>query len=255
MRRLKLLVLALMIVPAASWSPSWMPGDAAAAGRDTSRVTIGSGANAISAFVAWPEADKPAPAVIVVHESWGLNGQIRTVAKRLAQEGYVAIVPDLYRGRAADAEAASSRGPDETQAVADLEAAAAWLHTQPRANGDRIGVMGFGTGGRLSQLLAMRVPLAALVMFYGRPETGAAALATLKAPLQAHFGGDDQGIGPEQVDALTAGIGRAGRTGEVHVYANAGPAFMHEGRDSYRLEAARLAWARTLVFLQKYLKS
>ena len=110
-------------------------------------------------------------------------------------------------------------------------------------------------GGRFSELLALNRPeLSAAVMFYGRPETDPAKLAALQAPLQGHFGGEDRGIGPDQVAALKAGLAKAGKAGEIYVYPGAGHAFMHEGRDSYHADAAKQAWARTLQFLQKYLK-
>ena len=243
---------------AAVRSANAVPAAAPAAGPDTARVHIGPDSTGTTAFVAWPAAKGGAPAVIVVHEWWGLNGQIRTVARRLAQEGYVAIVPDLYHGPVADDPEFAhelSRGLDEDRAVQDLEAAAFWLHAQPMVSGKRIGVIGFCMGGRFSELLALNRPeLSAAVMFYGRPETDPPKLAALQAPLQGHFGGEDRGIGPDQVAALKAGLAKAGKAGEIYVYPGAGHAFMHEGRDSYHADAAKQAWARTLQFLQKYLK-
>lgn len=224
-------------------------------GRDTSRVRLG----ATTAYVAWPADKAEAPAVVVVHEGWGLNEQIRGIARRLAQEGYVAIVPDLYHGKVADdPELARElmRGLDETRAVVDLEAAVSWLRTQPRVGKRKIGVVGFGMGGRIGQLLALRSPqISGVVMFYGRPETDPAILARLAAPLLGHFGATDPGIGAGQTDALKAGLARAGKVGEVHIYAGAGNAFMNETRPSYHADASKLAWARTLQFFQKYLKS
>ena len=259
MRRLILAVLGIVLATArpAAAGPFSTP-MAQAAGSDTTRVQLGPAVGGTSAFVAWPASSKAAPAVIVVHEWWGLNGQIRGVARRLAREGYVAIVPDLYRGQVAgDMELAHelSRGLDEDRALGDLAQAAAWLRGQPRVQRDRIGVIGFCMGGRLSQLLPLREPaLAAAVMFYGRPETDPTHLATIRAPLQAHFGGEDRGISAEQVEALRSGLTKAGKPVEVYVYPSAGHAFMNEERPSYHAEAARHAWARTLAFLQKHLK-
>jgi carboxymethylenebutenolidase len=228
-----------------------------AAVRDTSRVRLGSGETATDAFVAWPATKEAAPAVIVIHEWWGLNVQIRSVARKLAQEGYVAIVPDLYHGKVADDPELAhelSRGLDEERALTDIEAAAAWLRSQPRVSREKTGVVGFCMGGRLSELFALRGKVAAAVMFYGRPETNPTALARLSAPLLGHFGGEDRGIGKDQVDALKAGLAKAGKAGEVYVYAGAGHAFMNDTRDSYHVDASKLAWARTLQFFQKHLK-
>jgi carboxymethylenebutenolidase len=209
--------------------------------------------------VAWPAGKAEAPAVVVVHEWWGLNTQIRGIARRLAQEGYVAIVPDLYHGKVADDPELAhelSRGLDENKAVGDLESAVSWLRSQPRVGKQKIGVVGFCMGGRISQLLALESPqISAAVMFYGRPETDPAVLAKLSAPLLGHFGATDQGIGADQTNALKAGLARAGKVGDVYVYAGAGHAFMNETRPSYHPDASKLAWARTLQFLQKYLKS
>jgi len=262
MRRLSLLLscLALAAGPSQPAGPargaSAFP--AATPGADTARVQLGPAQGGTSAFVAWPASRNPAPAVIVVHEWWGLNGQIRTMARRLAQEGYVAIVPDLYRGRVADDPEYAhelSRGLDERKALADLDATAAWLRTQRRVNRARIGVVGFCLGGRLSQLFALRGPgLGAAVMFYGQPETDAERIATLKVPLQGHFGGEDRGIGTDQVESLKLALAKAGKTADIYVYPGAGHAFMHEGRSSYHADAARQAWARTLQFFQKHLK-
>ena len=84
--------------------------------------------------MAWPAGKSPVSAIVVIHEWWGLNGQIRDVARRLTQQGYVAIVPDLYHGQVAtDPETAHelSRGVDESVALADMDAAVAWLRSQP----------------------------------------------------------------------------------------------------------------------------
>ncbi len=225
---------------------------------DTARVQLGTPAAGTTAFVAWPSGRGVAPAVIVAHEWWGLNAQIRGVARRLAQEGYVAIVPDLYHGQVAgDPEYAHElmRGLDEDRAVADLDAALGWLRAQSRVDGRRVGVVGFCMGGRLSQLLGLHRPdLAAAVMFYGRPEKDPAKLATLKVPLQGHFGGEDRGIGADQVDALRAGLAKAGKPVDIYVYPGAGHAFMNEGQASYHPDAAKQAWARALQFFQKHLK-
>jgi carboxymethylenebutenolidase len=222
---------------------------------DTFRVSIGP---ADSAFVAMPSGSKPVPSVIVAFEWWGLNGQIRDVARRLATQGYAAIVPDLYHGKFADDPETAhtlSRGLDEDRALADCDGATHWLRAQSRTVKGRLGVIGFCMGGRISQLYALHEPtVAACVMFYGRPETNPLRLAALKAPLQGHFGADDQGIPPDSAAVLRDALKAAGKTAEIYVYPGAGHAFMHEGRDSYRVDAARQAWGRTLAFFEKYLR-
>jgi carboxymethylenebutenolidase len=222
---------------------------------DTARVQFQSGT---TAFVFWPAGRDSAPGMVVVHEWWGLNDQIRSVARRLSQEGYIAVVPDLYHGKVAGDSAYArqlSRGLDETRAVNDLGAAVRWLRAQPRLRRGRVGAIGFGMGGRLSQLLALKTPeLSAAVMVCGRPETDPRRLAALRVPLQAHFGAEDHGISADQASALRTGIERSHIGDSVYVYPGAGVAFMNESDSSYHPDGARQAWARTLQFLQKRLK-
>ncbi len=247
-----LLAVAFLLLAA---GPALSARAATPAGIDTARVRV----RDTQAFVVWPPGKGPAPSVVVVHEWWGLNGQIREIARKLGRQGYVAIVPDLYHGKVADeAERAHelSRALDEEEALEDLAAAVTWLRAQPRSAKGKIGVVGFCMGGSLSQSLALASPeISAAVMFYGRPETDPARLATLRAPLQGHFGAEDDGIDVKRVEQMNAALGRIGKRAEVYVYPGAGHAFMHEGRPSYHPDAARQAWARTLAFLQKLLKT
>jgi carboxymethylenebutenolidase len=223
---------------------------------DTALVSLGKGGT--RAFVAWPSGTRPAQAVIVVHEWWGLNGQIRRTARQLARQGYVAIVPDLYHGQVAtDAEGAHvlMRGLDDEGSNADLDATLAWLEAEPRTRGQRIGIVGFCMGGRIAQHTAIRSErVSAVVMFYGRPVTDEKEVARLKAPLMGHFGGSDRGIPADRVSAFEAALKAAGKDAQIFIYAGAGHAFMNDDRDSFHPDASRQAWARTLSFLQLQLK-
>lgn len=230
-----------------------------AAVADTARVHLGPGEGGADAFVAFPPGVKSAPGVIVVHEWWGLNAEIRALAKRLAQQGYVAIVPDLYHGKvASDPENAHvlMRGIDEGEALATLQAAAEWLAADPRVQKRRRGIVGFCMGGGLALQEAIDDPaLSAAVVFYGSPESRPERIAKLAVPLLGHYGADDQGIDVSRVEAFDRTLHGAHKDAEIDVYSGAGHAFMNEEQASYRPEAARLAWARTLYFLQKHLKS
>jgi len=235
-----------------------VPAVAKAAGPDTLLVKVKSGTGTENAFVARPAGDGKAPAVIVVHEWWGLDGHIRDIARRLASQGYVAIVPDLYHGKVAtDPMKAHElmRGLEDQEALQTIDGAAVWLRAQPRTARSGIGIVGFCMGGGLALDYALVHPVpSAVVMFYGRPETDAAKLTPLKAALQAHYGQDDEGFPIPKVNQFKDALKKDGKTAEVYVYPGAGHAFMHEGLPSYRPDAARQAWARMLAFLQKNLK-
>jgi len=224
---------------------------------DTAIVTVGSGDEATQAFVAWPAKRAGAAGIVVAHEWWGLNSEIRDEARRLSREGYVVIVPDLYRGKTTtdpDAAREMARGLDEARALNDLAAAIGWLRGQPDMQKSKLGVVGFSMGGSLSQRLALAHPelLSAAVMFYGRPETDPAVLKTLAVPLQAHFGATDSTS--TRADALKQSLTAAGKDAEVYVYPGAGHAFMNDEGASYHRDAARQAWARMLAFLQRHLR-
>jgi carboxymethylenebutenolidase len=225
---------------------------------DTAMIRLGTAENGTDAFVAYPPGSGAAPAIVLVHEWWGLNGQIREMARRLAQQGYVTIVPDLYHGHvASDPENAHilMRGLDEDRAVDDLKSARDWLRGEPRTAKSRTGTMGFCMGGHLAELLAFGDPsLSAAVIFYGSPESRRERVLDLRAPILGHYGAEDQGIDTSRVEAFRQMLVGSGKTAEIYVYPGAGHAFMNEEQPSYRPEAARLAWVRTLAFLQKYLK-
>ena len=243
---------------AARFVPAKSGASASGPGADTSFVRIGRGEGSAGAFVARPGGSQPVPAIVVVHEWWGLNGQIRSLATRLARQGYIAIVPDLYHGKIADDPMKAhelTRGLDRDEALGTLAAAVAWIRAQPRTARSKIAAIGFCMGGGLAQEMGLRgTGVAAVVMFYGVPETDEQRLAKLDAPLQAHFGEQDDGIPGKRVDEFRSTLEKLGKTHEVYIYPGAGHAFMHDGQPSYRPDAARQAWARTLAFLQKHLK-
>jgi carboxymethylenebutenolidase len=232
--------------------------DKTAAPSEPSVIHVATPDGGVDAFVAWPAGKSSVPAVIVVHEWWGLNDQIREVARRLARQGYLAVVPDLYHGKVANTPEEAHelvRGLEDTRVFAEMDSVARWIRLQKRSEDTALGVMGFCVGGGITLRYALHNPsLAAAVMFYGPPETDPAKLATLKAPLLGHFGATDQGITPDRVDAFREALKKSGKTASIYIYPGAGHAFMHDGAPSYHPDAARVAWARTLSFMQEHLK-
>ena len=223
-------------------------------------VTFKSGAETVSGFLAMPEGKAKFPAVVVIHEWWGLDNWVKDQARALAKEGYAALAVDLYRGKVTDKQDEAHQlmsGLPQDRAVRDLKAAFAYLKTRNDVRADRIGSIGWCMGGKYSMLLATEEPtLAAAVAYYGAPPTDEAAIARIKAPVLGNFGGDDKGPSPEQVKAFEAAMKKAGKTVDVKLYPGAGHAFANPNNPwkGYREAAAKDAWARTVAFFARHLK-
>jgi carboxymethylenebutenolidase len=230
---------------------------------ETDAIVIATPGGAMPAHLARPAARDPLAAVIVVQEAFGLNDHIKDVVGRVADEGFVALAPDLYhRGGPGRPAAYSDLGTaiammselDDAGIVADVDACIDWLRAQPYVRADRIGIMGFCMGGRVSYLAACALPdkLQAAVPFYGGgipiERTG-----TLDCPVLAFFGDQDAFIPLEQVRALEAEVARLHKPVEVVVYPGAPHGFFCNERDSYRAEAAADAWQRLTAFLSLHL--
>lgn len=207
------------------------------------------------AYYVEPTAGADAPAVVVIQEWWGINDQIERVANQLAEAGYRALVPDLYRGdKALDAAEAEHKmnNLDFSDAVAqDIQGAIEHLQNAGRA---QVATLGFCMGGVLSMLAAMNFSdqLSAAVAWYGLPPDEAGDPATIKIPLQAHFGNQDQMFPPEAVDNFEQKLKGAGVAYEFYRY-DADHAFGNEDWDNYDANAAQAAWQRSLDFLGKHL--
>ena len=217
-----------------------------------------SGNETVEGYLVRPAAPGPFPAVIVIHEWWGLNDQVKEEAGKLAAAGYLALAVDLYRGRAtADPEEAHelARGLPEDRAQRDLLAAFDYLAARKDVRADRIGSIGWCMGGGYSLAFALAEPrLAAAAIYYGRLVTDEAALANLRAPVLGLFGDEDRGIPAAAVRAFQAALERLAKPAAVHLYPGAGHAFANNTRPSYRAEAAADAWAKTLAFFDENLK-
>lgn len=198
------------------------------------------------------------PGIVVIHEWWGLNDNIRMMTRRLAGEGYQALAVDMYGRVATTPEQARTymgevmANPD--RGVAHLRAATAFL--QDARGAPRLGVIGWCFGGGWSLQAALRLPerIDAAVMFYGRVVTDRAQLATLDAPLLGLFGADDQGIPLDGVRQMEGTLRELGKDVTVQVYAGAGHAFANPSGQSYRPEAADDAWQRVTDFFARHLR-
>ena len=202
-------------------------------------------------------AKKDAPAIVVVHEWWGLNDNIRAATERLAGEGYVALAVDLYGGKVATT-------PDSATALmraasgnvdgnrANLAAAIDYLRAQ---GAKKVGTIGwcFGGGWSLQAGLVGGSKVQAVVMYYGQPITDPAKLQALQAPLLGLFGSQDTGISADSVKTMAAALDKLGKTETVEFF-DAGHGFANPSGRNYNATAAEAAWKRTTEFFAHYLK-
>jgi carboxymethylenebutenolidase len=211
------------------------------------------GGRMVAAALAVP-AKTPAPAVLLIHEWWGLNDQIKTMAAEFAKEGFLALAVDLYEGNvASDPTTAQSlmQGVDPAKSLETLSVWVAWLKKDSRSSG-KVGTVGWCFGGGWSLNASIADPVDATVIYYGRVDRDAEALKALKGPVLGHFAEQDQWINKPMVEGFEAAMKQDGRALEVHWYA-ANHAFANPTGDNYDKEDAQLAWQRTLEFLRKNL--
>ncbi len=199
-----------------------------------------------------------APGLIVIHEWWGLNDNIKAATRRLAGEGYNALAVDLYKGKVADNPDAAKKLAgqamgDHDGGMAILRAADDFLKKQGAA---KVGVIGWCFGGGWSLAAAIEMPqgIDAAVMYYGQPEKDHERLAKLRAPLLGFFGADDKSIPPAAVHEMESALKQQGKSVEVHIYDGAGHAFANPSGTGYRPAAADDAWKRTIDFFNQNLK-
>lgn len=215
----------------------------------------------ISGYLATPAKGEGAPGIVVIQEWWGLNEQIRGVADRLAAAGYVALVPDLYRGSMTVEEEEAHHLMEQLDfadaAGQDIRGAVQYL----KSHTHKVGVTGFCMGGALTLLALNSIPeLTAGVVFYGMPPLEYLDPAAIKVPVQAHWATQDEFFPAEGVDKLEEKLVSAGVDIEFHRYL-AHHAFANEtavgsGRipgTQYDPVWAQLAWDRTLTFFGRTL--
>ncbi len=233
---------------------------AVAAGLDTVSTTTASG-HAVNAALALP-SEAPAASVLLVHEWWGLNDQIKSVAAELAKEGYVALADDLYNGRSGttpeEAKALMS-AVDGAQAVETLQAWVGWLKSSDKTNG-KVATIGWCFGGGWSLNASLTSPVDATIIYYGSvgSEYGGvgrdpATLAKLKGPVLGHYATEDQWINREMVAGFDAAMAEAGKDNASYWY-EAQHAFANPTQARLDAEDAALSWERTLDFLKENLK-
>jgi carboxymethylenebutenolidase len=216
--------------------------------------------NGTPGYLARPADDGEYPAVVMIHEWWGLNENIRHMADVLAGHGYVVFAVDLYDGRVAtnSSEAAELSGEvrnDPDAAVAKMRNATAGLRALPYTT-DRVASLGWCFGGGQSlQLSLSDADLNATVVYYGTLTTDREALQRVDGPVLGVFGAEDQVVDVETVREFERTLTDLGVETEIHVYEGAGHAFANPSGEQFHPEATRDAWEKTLEFLEKNLKN
>src|SRR5215469_4070698 len=221
-------------------------------------VSYQSGDETINGILYTPQGKGPFPALVVIHEYWGLNDWVKEQASKLSDEGYVALAIDLYRGKVAttpDEAHQIMRGVPEDRASRDLLAASAYVRSLKQVDPARVGVIGWCMGGGYALNLAIADPrLKAAVINYGHLATDDATLKKINAAILGIFGGQDKGITPADVNKFESQMKALGKTVEIHSFPNAGHAFQNPNDQRYRADDAAEAWKLTVAFLAKYLR-
>lgn len=200
------------------------------------------------------------PGLIVIHEWWGLNDNIKMMTRRLAGEGYVALAVDLYEGEVADEpEQALKLLQDSQNKIRRLKQniRQAYRYLEKEQNVENIGSIGWCFGGTWSLNTALLFPrkLDAAVIYYGGGlETNPDRLKALQMPILGIFGELDNNPSVETVRSFEAALQQLDKSVEIHVYEDADHAFANPSGTRYNAEAAEQAWAKTTEFLAQHLK-
>lgn len=211
-------------------------------------------------FVAPADMFEPLPAVIMIHEWWGLNDNIRAMADRLAAEGYIVLAVDLYGGKVAK-NAAEARqfmlSVIEDQESANENIRSAYRFVSETAGAPKVGSIGWCFGGGWSLNAAQLFPddMDATVIYYGQVTDDEEKLRPVSSPILGLFAAKDSGIRVAAVRAFEGALSRLRKDYEIHVYPDVGHAFANPTGDNYDEAAATDAWRRTLAFLDRYLSA
>jgi carboxymethylenebutenolidase len=223
-----------------------------------SEIEIQSAAGVLPGYLARPACGR-GPGLLVLHGAAGLEPSTREACDRFARAGFVALCPDLYRGRpAAGAREAESlaRALDAERAAGDLAAALHALYCEHALEGARVGAVGFGPGGQLALLAATRERrIGAVVDFYGCDAELALELSSLAVPVLGIFAGEDERVPAERVEALRRALAAAGARAHLHVEPGTRRGFMDEARpERHDAAAAARGWDLALAFLRAELR-
>jgi carboxymethylenebutenolidase len=203
------------------------------------------------------------PAVVMIHEWWGLNENIKNMAENLAKEGYVVLAVDLYNGQVANttesAQNLVSKVRDNpSESINNLQHAVRYLASLENVNSSKIASLGWCFGGGQSLQLALNTepeyPLAATIIYYGNLVSDQESISKIKWPVLGIFGDQDQSISVQSVKQFEEALNANGITNEIYIYKGVGHAFANPSGDNYAPQETQDAWEKTISFLKKYLK-
>ena len=224
---------------------------------ETRKITYPIEGGEMQAYMARPKGKEKLPAVIVIHEIFGLNPHIEDVARRMALEGFLAIAPDALSplgGSPEDTQEAlgKMRNLDQAATTKNFVAAVEYLRTHPQTTGN-VGCTGFCWGGAMTNQVAVHSPeLKAAVPYYGSVPADE-DVPKIKASMLCHYGGEDRRINAG-IPGFEAALKKAGIDYQIYVYEGAQHAFNNDTNpDRYHKEAAKLAWERTVAFFKNKL--
>lgn len=249
------------ITPATSQANLVDPNDPALASSEV-KFNAADGA-AIDGYLTRPKSEGARPAVVVIHPWSGIDEHTRDVGRRFAKAGYVALVPDLLTRQGGtslfttrEAAIAAGRKLTNDMITQDLAGATSYLKTQNFVRAAKIGVVGFCWGGGKALMFTTRSKeVAASVVYYGENPENLDDVKNISAPVLGHYGGDDPRI-TSGVPKLEEAMNKFGKSFDYKIYSGAPHAFNSDNNPgSYREEAAKEAWAKTLEFFKKHLQS
>lgn len=208
-------------------------------------------------FLARPIKKASFPGIVIIHEYWGLNEQIKETASDLAANGYAVLAIDLFHGHVTnDPERAMKlvRGILENEAVASMRLAVEYL--RKKQNCEKIAVMGwcFG-GGQALKLAVSGERLDGTVVYYGNLVLEENLLRKISWPVLGIFGAEDEVVPVKQVKEFEKKLQSLQITNEIYIYPNVGHAFANPSNPDFAEEETRDAWEKTLAFLKRNLKS
>jgi carboxymethylenebutenolidase len=222
-------------------------------------VTFPSNGQTVRAVMYRPAGKGPFPAIVVIHEWWGLNDWVKQQARMFSRHGYVTLAVDLYRGQVAtDPELAHElmRALPQDRGVQFLTSAVSYLKTQKFVKSNRIGAVGWCMGGGFALQLAIADPsLRAVAINYGALDTDPAQLKKIHAALLGNFGALDRGITPQDVQTFSAVMKKLGHPVDFKEYPDAGHAFQNpNNKTGYRPADTADADRRMFAFFRRTLK-